>query len=191
MLIYSKKVQSNFTFSNILTVTRIIFAPILAILIIKKSWLYAFLIFFFSALTDLFDGYTARLLNQETVLGAYLDPIADKLLLLSCYFTIPFIENGPFQVPLWLFFFVLFKEIILISGACYCYLLKRKKIVPTFFAKLSTALQLIFLGYIFSYMVFKFKLPIPAEFFLFSVMTLNFFTIISYAKKVFYPSSNN
>jgi len=63
---------------NLLTILRILLVPILVILLIQRSFTKAFVIFLVCGLTDALDGFVARLMNQKTVLGAYLDPIAER-----------------------------------------------------------------------------------------------------------------
>ena len=76
----------RFNLSNILTLSRILVIPIIVILIYLKSPFYgwiAFILFCLASITDYFDGYIARLRNEVSNLGTFLDPIADKLLVAS------------------------------------------------------------------------------------------------------------
>ena len=73
----------KFNLSNILTLSRILIIPIIVILIYLKSPIYgwiAFVLFCLAGITDYFDGYLARIRNEVSKLGTFLDPIADKLL---------------------------------------------------------------------------------------------------------------
>nr|HPJ97471.1 CDP-alcohol phosphatidyltransferase family protein [Syntrophales bacterium] len=69
---------------NLLTLLRILLVPLIVIFLIDEAYLKALITFFISGITDALDGFLARLLHQKTVLGAYLDPIADKALLVTC-----------------------------------------------------------------------------------------------------------
>ena len=76
----------KFNLSNILTLSRIIVIPIIVVLIYLKSPFYgwiAFILFCLASITDYFDGYLARIRNEVSSLGTFLDPIADKLLVAS------------------------------------------------------------------------------------------------------------
>tara|TARA_B100000686_G_C16705635_1_gene926086 strand:+ start:998 stop:1546 length:549 start_codon:yes stop_codon:yes gene_type:complete len=79
----------KYNLSNILTLTRIIIIPIIVILIYLKGPFYgwvAFILFCLAGITDYFDGYFARIRNEISNLGTFLDPIADKLLVVSVIF---------------------------------------------------------------------------------------------------------
>ena len=83
---------------NFFSVLRIVLIPFFIILLSYDYPFAAFTVFIFAAITDICDGFFARLLDQKTVLGAYLDPIADKLLLVSSFVTLVLIG----LIPLWL-----------------------------------------------------------------------------------------
>ena len=73
------------TFSNGLTLVRLVCAPVVVVSLYYAYWLTAFVVFMFAAGTDLLDGYIARAWNEQTHLGAFFDPIADKFLLISSF----------------------------------------------------------------------------------------------------------
>ena len=66
---------------NLITLLRIMLVPVIVILLIQGSFFHALIVFIVASLSDALDGFLARVLKQQTVLGAYLDPIADKALL--------------------------------------------------------------------------------------------------------------
>ena len=68
------------TISNVLTVLRILLVPVIVVGISHHLWSFVFVLFLVAGLTDMLDGYLARWLNEQTTLGACLDPIADKIL---------------------------------------------------------------------------------------------------------------
>jgi len=74
---------------NILTLLRVVLIPLFVILIINKHLDWALLTFAIAGITDGLDGLIARLTRQRTELGAYLDPIADKLLLFAGFISSP------------------------------------------------------------------------------------------------------
>jgi len=80
---------------NILTLTRVLLIPFFVIFIINKYFEWALFTFAIAAITDGIDGLLARITHQRTELGAYLDPIADKLLLFSAFITLAIVEIIP------------------------------------------------------------------------------------------------
>ena len=99
-------------FPNILTLTRVLLIPIFVILIINKSIEWALLTFAIAGITDGIDGLIARITHQRTELGAYLDPIADKLLLFSAFITLAIVEI----IPSWLAVIVITRDVIILVG---------------------------------------------------------------------------
>ena len=80
---------------NLLTLLRIILSPVIVILLIQGSFFKALIVFIVAGITDALDGFLARVLHQQTVLGAYLDPIADKALLASSFVTLSVLHIIP------------------------------------------------------------------------------------------------
>ena len=97
---------------NTLTLIRVILIPIFVILIMNHSFKWALITFAIAGITDGLDGLLARLTRQKTELGAFLDPIADKLLLISAYLTLAIIEI----LPGWLSVIVITRDIIILLG---------------------------------------------------------------------------
>jgi phosphatidylglycerophosphate synthase len=91
--------EKRITIPTLFTLTRIIIVPVIIDAMINDRWGIAFFFFVFACVTDLIDGFLARLLNEKTFLGACLDPVADKLLLLSCFSTLAFVSTPLFSVP--------------------------------------------------------------------------------------------
>src|SRR4030065_667225 len=124
---------------NLLTLFRILLVPIFVILLIYGQTFYAFLAFMIAGVTDALDGFIARVFSQQTVLGAYLDPIADKLLLVTSYIVLAIIGI----IPPWLAVLVISRDIfILIGGAVLFLNHKSFEIRPTLLGKVSTFFQL-------------------------------------------------
>jgi cardiolipin synthase len=97
---------------NILTVIRILLTPLFVIFLLKQLMLPALIVFAVAAISDGLDGLLARYFNQYTVLGAYLDPIADKLLLAAAYISLAVLKI----IPAWLAVIVLSRDILIITG---------------------------------------------------------------------------
>ena len=124
---------------NILTLLRILLIPLFVILIINKSFGWALIIFAIAGITDGVDGLIARITRQRTELGAYLDPIADKLLLSAGFVTLAIIEI----IPSWLAVIVITRDVIILLGILVMILTNYSpKIQPSLISKVTTSLQI-------------------------------------------------
>ena len=143
--------EMRITIPTLFTLSRIVVIPIIIGAMVTGSWGCAFFFFVFACLTDVVDGLLARYLNEKTFLGACLDPIADKLLLISCFFTLAFISTPLFSVPRWFVFFVVAKEIIQIAGAIIIYAIRgHLNVQPTILGKTTTCIQMVFIIWLFA-----------------------------------------
>lgn len=105
--------EKNLNIPNLLTLVRIALLPAIVWRFVQEDWQGSLAIYILSMLTDVADGVIARRFNQTTMLGRLLDPLADKLSLLTMLSL--FAAGG--QVPMWVLYAVLFKELILIAGS--------------------------------------------------------------------------
>ena len=145
-----KKIGLKVTFSTLLTLMRIAIVPFLIGAILAHAWLVALWLLIAAAITDIFDGALARLLNEETALGAYLDPIADKILILSCYLSLMSVNPAVLKIPGWFFSFILIKELLLIAGAFLLELFCLNTVVkPTWLGKTTMMIQTLFIMWLF------------------------------------------
>jgi len=99
--------------ANWLTVLRILLIPVFVSLLVYRRPGLALVVFAAAALTDLLDGYVARHRGMQSRLGAFLDPLADKLLLISSFVTLTWLKALPF----WIAAVVISRDIILVVGA--------------------------------------------------------------------------
>lgn len=138
------------TLSNAITIARIALIPSIIDSIKTNQWGMATVLFSIAAISDIADGYIARLFDQQTLFGAILDPVADKILLLACYITFVLYPNKFFTIPMWFLITMLAKELILLLGAgYYCLITNSTNIKPTFLGKLTMVLQSFFVGWLF------------------------------------------
>jgi len=143
---------SAVTTANKITVIRILMVPFFIVQLMyyaesgnEVNWLLAILLFGIEAISDGLDGYIARRYNQRSDLGAVLDPLADKLLLLSGIVLLS-LNNGPVlpRIPLWLTVTILSRDVLLVIGlALLRYLNCTVVIRPVFVGKVATVLQMI------------------------------------------------
>jgi cardiolipin synthase len=124
---------------NILTLIRVLLIPVFVILVMNQSFGWALLIFALAGITDGADGLIARLTRQRTELGAYLDPIADKLLLSSAFITLAILE----LLPSWLTVIVIARDVIILIGILVMTLNHYEvKIDPSLMGKVTTTFQI-------------------------------------------------
>lgn len=132
-----------------ITLIRIFLIPCIVIKMFNGSWLTAFFLFTTASLTDVVDGLIARHYNQITIIGACLDPIADKLLILSCLGAFTVIQSPSAAIPLWFFIAMACKEFLLAGGIILIYMLHGfTHIVPSIFGKVATLLYCFFIGWL-------------------------------------------
>lgn len=132
--------NSPISIPNILTLIRILLTPLLVILLMRDLFPMALLVFAIAGLSDGLDGLIARLLNQRTALGAYLDPAADKLLLVSAMTCLAVLD----VIPHWLAVIVIARDVFIVLGlAIFTLTEKRYEIKPSFVSKCTTAIQII------------------------------------------------
>lgn len=131
------------TIPNVLTLARIFLVPSFLLAVIYQYFSIAFVIFAIAGATDFLDGFLARSLNQYSLLGTYLDPIADKMLMSVSYISLGVIG----LIPAWLAVVVVSKDIFIIVGAAVLYFLKGEvNPLPTRWGKYSTFLQILTVG---------------------------------------------
>ncbi len=134
-----------FNIPNTLTITRIVIIPIFLTSIIYKRYDYALYLFIIAALTDTFDGLFARLKNQKTALGRFLDPLADKFLLVTAF--IVFSIYG--WIPKWLTITVISRDIIIVTGWFILHLIySTSKVEPSILGKATILVQSLLIAYI-------------------------------------------
>ena len=123
-----------------LTVLRILLVPGFGIAVYYQRFAAAFIIFTVAALTDAIDGLIARFLHQETVFGSYLDPLADKFLLLTAFIVYTFSKGVIVPLHAWVTLSLIFREIIILGGVLVIYVFSKRemKIKPTILGKLTT-----------------------------------------------------
>lgn len=100
------------TIPNALTILRILLIPVIVGFLVYDHFDYALWTLLFAALTDALDGSIARMANQKTEFGAYLDPLADKLLLMTLFISFSLLD----MVPAWSVIVVVSRDAILLTG---------------------------------------------------------------------------
>ena len=134
-----------FTPANQLTLMRMLLIPAFVILLIYGYRGWALVTFFAAGITDLFDGLIARMTGEKTVLGAWLDPMADKLLLVTMFvmLTLPGI-GGPNRLPLWFTVLVISRDVAIVATVAVVNLaIGPRTFRPSMYGKVATALYIV------------------------------------------------
>jgi cardiolipin synthase (CMP-forming) len=135
------------TVANQLTLLRLTLVPAVVALVLSAQFTWALVVFVVAGVTDLLDGLIARLGHQKTTLGAFLDPVADKVLLSSSFIALTWASELHVRIPAWLTVTTLSRDaIILIAVAAINLTYGRKVFLPSLLGKLSTASQVVTAG---------------------------------------------
>ncbi|HZL30132.1 MAG TPA: CDP-alcohol phosphatidyltransferase family protein [Pseudolabrys sp.] len=126
---------------NLITLGRILLVPVVVWAIASNAMWIAFVLFLAAGVSDAIDGFLAKRFNMVTELGAYLDPLADKALIVSIYLTLGI--NG--DIPRWLVILVVSRDILIVGGIMLSWLMGNPlKIRPLLVSKLNTVAQIVF-----------------------------------------------
>ena len=124
---------------NLLTLARICMAPFLVAAILEDRYALSFYLFLAAGLTDALDGTLARILKQRTVLGSYLDPVADKLLLSTLFLVL--MHQGLIPVRVTVMVFGRDVGILVVAALLYA-AVGRREFTPSIFGKANTFAQI-------------------------------------------------
>lgn len=134
---------SALNFANLLTVFRIVLIAPFLYFINQGKFGTALLLFFIASVTDFFDGYVARKLNQQSKLGQILDPLADKILTTASFIVMAMPHPNFPSIPVWLAVAVIGRDVVILLGSAIVYGLTRfKDFKPTTSGKVNTFLEL-------------------------------------------------
>jgi cardiolipin synthase (CMP-forming) len=127
---------------NSITILRVIAIPGLIVALVYHDNGLALAIFFACGITDGLDGFIARTFHQRTEIGAFLDPVADKLLLTSSFVTLAILDL-PNKIPIWLIVTAISRDIIILVGVAILFMLGTKpQIKPSWIGKFTTFCQI-------------------------------------------------
>lgn len=142
-------INVGISLATYVTLLRLVLIPCLLVSMLYDAWLLATLFFVLASISDALDGMLARALNQVTWLGTLLDPLVDKLMLITIYAGLVYGSLMPVKIPQWFLILVLVHEILLMSGAAYWSLIKREIVIrPSRFAKVLGFGQFLFIVWI-------------------------------------------
>jgi len=167
------------TVPNLITAIRIILAPVFIIYLINDQFILALIVFVICGVSDGIDGLIARIFNQKSTLGTYLDPIADKIVLVSAFIALSVRSS----LPPWLTVMVIARDIMIFLGVFVLFLNRLDlNIKPSILSKITTCLQFITVIAVLS----KEYLPFSSNYFLYIFYITALFTISSGLHYMYY-----
>jgi cardiolipin synthase len=133
------------TIPNLITIARLIMVPIVIVMIMQQRWVAAFVLFVAAGVSDGIDGFIARQFNMMSEFGAYIDPLADKSLLVSIYVTLAVVG----AIPSWLAIVVVSRDAMIVAAVLLSWVMSRPvEIRPLIVSKLNTAAQITFAAFV-------------------------------------------
>jgi cardiolipin synthase len=156
---------------NLITFSRMLTAPFVAYYLLKPDFELALFVFGIAGFTDSADGFLARILNQRTKLGTYLDPAADKVLLSTCFVCAAIAGI----VPVWLTVLVFTRDLVIAIGTfalVYIKTFDKVEVSPTVYGKLNTFLQFMTILYLLAERIGGVGISLPSVF----IMTVMYIT---------------
>jgi cardiolipin synthase len=125
---------------NLITLARILLVPVMVWAIAAGEMRIAFLLFLAAGISDAIDGFLAKRFGMATALGAYLDPLADKAMIVSIYIALGIQE----AIPRWLVILVVSRDIMIVSAVMLSWLMDRPvTLKPLMVSKLNTVAQIL------------------------------------------------
>jgi cardiolipin synthase (CMP-forming) len=145
---------------NLITIARILLVPVIVWAIASGAMQIAFLLFLIAGMTDAVDGFLAKRLGMASNLGAHLDPLADKVLIVSIYVALGITE----AVPRWLVILVVSRDIMIIGGLMLAWFLgKPMKVKPVLVSKLNTVAQIVFACLVLGALAFRLQFDVTED----------------------------
>jgi len=138
---------------NLITLARILLVPVVVWAIASDQMLIAFLLFAAAGVSDAVDGFLAKRFGMASELGAYLDPLADKVLIVAIYISLGIVD----ALPRWLVILVVSRDLLIVGGVLFSWLLgKPVSVKPHPVSKANTAVQLLLVGVVLAALGFGF-----------------------------------
>ena len=134
---------------NLITLARILLVPVIVWAIASNEMQVAFGLFIAAGVSDLVDGFLAKRFRMATELGAYLDPLADKAMLVSIYVALGIVE----AIPRWLVILVVWRDIMIVTAVILSWLLdKPVKLKPLTISKVNTLAQVLLAAFVLAWL---------------------------------------
>jgi cardiolipin synthase len=151
---------------NLISLGRLVSVPVVVYLILNGFMTIAFWLFIAAGISDGVDGYLAKTLGQSSALGAYLDPIADKTLLVGVYLTL----GHAGYLPNWLVIMVVFRDLIIVGGIILLHIYTDGvRVRPLLISKVNTAAQIALIALILTELGLGMNLKVLPEVLIYTV----------------------
>ncbi len=142
---------------NLITLGRLLLVPVIISLLLDGRHVLVFTLFLVAGVSDAVDGFVAKRYNSATALGAYLDPLADKALLVSIFVALGILNH----LPVWLVILVVSRDILIIGAIVLSFLIGHPVVIaPLRISKANTFLQITLASYVLAFLTFP-NLDIP------------------------------
>jgi len=162
---------------NLITLARILAVPVILWAITSGEIRIAFVLFLVAGLSDLVDGFLAKRFGMATELGAYLDPLADKAMIVSIYVALGIIE----AIPRWLVILVVSRDIMIVGAVILSWLVdKPVKLKPLTVSKLNTVVQIMLATAVLAALAFRWEIPLVVNTLIALVTALTLLSIAFY-----------
>jgi cardiolipin synthase (CMP-forming) len=150
------------TLPNFITMLRMAMVPFFVLAVAERDFRLALWILIIAGLTDAFDGYLARRMDMRSRIGAYLDPIADKMLITVAYIALTIPQGQAVVIPLWLTILALFRDSVIMLVAGVLYIVEDiREFPPSPLGKATTFSQVVTVAVVLLANVVKFPSWIP------------------------------
>ena len=157
------------TIPNLITIFRLILVPVVIVMIMQGRWALAFVLFVVAGVSDAIDGFIARRFDMRSEFGAYIDPLADKALLMSIYVTLAIVG----VLPSWIAIVVVSRDLMIVGAILLSWVMHRPvEIKPLLVSKFNTAAQIAFAALVLSTNAFGVDASLIEDIAMFAVAAL-------------------
>jgi cardiolipin synthase (CMP-forming) len=165
---------------NLITLGRILLVPVVVWAIASHEMQAAFVLFLLAGVSDAVDGFLAKRFHMTSELGAHLDPLADKVLIVSIYIALGITE----AIPRWIVILVVSRDILIVGGIMLAVFLgKPMKVKPVLVSKLNTVAQIVFACLVLAALAFGFTAQLAEQVIMGTVAVLTLASIGFYVRE--------
>jgi cardiolipin synthase len=145
---------------NLITIARILLVPLVVSAIAEGEMQVAFLLFLVAGLSDAIDGFLAKRFGMTSELGAHLDPLADKVLIVSIYIALGIAQ----AIPGWIVILVVSRDILIVGALMLAWFLgKPMRVKPVLVSKLNTVAQIVFACLVLGALAFRVRFVVTED----------------------------